>query len=86
MTKQSGAHIRVLSSSHELDCQPTVCFLVKGSQEQISLAQCVLESLASDCEPVSEVIEVPQTAFGRIIGNTRDLLLSVFEQKISYLM
>ncbi|XP_076008460.1 tudor and KH domain-containing protein [Genypterus blacodes] len=68
VTQQSGAHIRVLSSSGEPGCKPTVCFLLQGSQEQILLAHCVLENLASDCEPVTEAVEVPQSAFGRIIG------------------
>ncbi|XP_029311988.1 tudor and KH domain-containing protein isoform X2 [Cottoperca gobio] len=43
-------------------------FLDMGSKEQVLLARCVLENLVTDCEPVTEALEVPQTAFGRIIG------------------
>lgn len=46
----------------------TVCFLLHGSQEQVLLARCVLKNLVSDCRPVVEALEVPQTSFGRIIG------------------
>lgn len=45
-----------------------VCFLLQGSKEQVLLARCLLENLAFDCEPVTEAVEIPQTAFGRIIG------------------
>ncbi|AWP17198.1 putative tudor and KH domain-containing protein isoform 3 [Scophthalmus maximus] len=62
VTQKSGAHVRVLSDSGE------VCFLLQGSKEQILLAHCVLENLVTDCEPVTVALEVPQTAFGRIIG------------------
>ncbi|XP_035468422.2 tudor and KH domain-containing protein isoform X2 [Scophthalmus maximus] len=62
VTQKSGAHVRVLADSGE------VCFLLQGSKEQILLAHCVLENLVTDCEPVTVALEVPQTAFGRIIG------------------
>ncbi|XP_062234346.1 tudor and KH domain-containing protein isoform X1 [Platichthys flesus] len=62
VTQKSGAQVRVLSDSG------AVCFLLQGSKEQIFLARCVLENLVTDCEPVTEALEVPQTAFGRIIG------------------
>ncbi|XP_034716957.1 tudor and KH domain-containing protein isoform X1 [Etheostoma cragini] len=68
VTQKSGAHVRVLSDSGEPGCKTTVCFLLQGSKEQVLLARCVLENLVTDCEPVSEALEVPQTAFGRIIG------------------
>ncbi|XP_076616613.1 tudor and KH domain-containing protein isoform X1 [Chaetodon auriga] len=68
VTQKSGAHVRVLSDSGEPGCKTAVCFLLQGSKEQVLLAQCVLENLATDCEPVTEALEVPQTAFGRIIG------------------
>ncbi|XP_038591942.1 tudor and KH domain-containing protein isoform X1 [Micropterus salmoides] len=66
VTQKSGAHVRVLSG--EPGCQAAVCFLLQGSKEQVLLARCVMENLITDCEPVTEVLEVPQTAFGRIIG------------------
>ncbi|XP_041819344.1 tudor and KH domain-containing protein isoform X1 [Chelmon rostratus] len=68
VTQKSGAHVRVLSDSGEPGCKTAVCFLLQGSKEQVLLAQCVLENLVTDCEPVAEALEVPQTAFGRIIG------------------
>lgn len=68
MTQRSGAHVRVSSDGGESECQ-SVCFLLHGSKEQVLLARCVLQNLAIDCEPAVEVLEVPQTAFGRIIGN-----------------
>ncbi|KAF7649424.1 hypothetical protein LDENG_00140700 [Lucifuga dentata] len=72
--QQSGAHVRVTSDSAEPGCHPAVCLLLQGSQEQILLARCVLENLATDCEPVTEALEVPQTAFGRIIGRSGESL------------
>ncbi|XP_047465862.1 tudor and KH domain-containing protein isoform X2 [Mugil cephalus] len=68
VTQKTGAHVRVLSDSGEPGCKTAVCFLLQGSKEQVLLARCVLENLVTDCEPVSEVLEVPQTSFGRIIG------------------
>lgn len=61
--------MRVLSDSGEPGCKTAVCFLLQGSKEQVLLARCVLENLVTECEPVTEVLEVPQTAFGRIIGS-----------------
>lgn len=69
VTQKSGAHVRVLSDSGEPGCKTAVCFLLQGSKEQVLLARCVLENLVIDCEPVTEALEVPQTAFGRIIGS-----------------
>lgn len=68
VTQKSGAHVRVLSDSGEPGCKTAVCFLLQGSKEQVLLARCILENLVTDCEPVTEALEVPQTAFGRIIG------------------
>ncbi|XP_075949187.1 tudor and KH domain-containing protein isoform X1 [Anarhichas minor] len=68
VAQQSGAHVRILPNPGEAGCKTTVCFLLQGSQEQVLLARCVLENLVTDCEPVTEALEVPQTAFGRIIG------------------
>lgn len=70
VTQKSGAHVRISSDGGESECQ-NVCFQLHGSKEQVLLARCVLENLAIDCEPVVEVLEVPQAAFGRIIGNCR---------------
>ena len=69
VTQKSGAHVRVLSDSGEPGCKTAVCFLLQGSKEQVLLARCILENLVTDCEPVTEALEVPQTAFGRIIGS-----------------
>lgn len=68
VSQKSGAHVRVLSDSTSSGSKSEVSFLLQGSKEQVLLARCVLESLVTDCEPVSETMEVPQTAFGRIIG------------------
>ncbi|XP_008287587.1 tudor and KH domain-containing protein isoform X2 [Stegastes partitus] len=68
VTQKSGAHVRVLSDSGEPGSKTAVCFLLQGSAEQVLLARCVLENLVTECEPVLEVLEVPQTSFGRIIG------------------
>ncbi|KAM9426338.1 tudor and KH domain-containing protein isoform 2-T2 [Pholidichthys leucotaenia] len=67
VAQKSGAHVRV-SESGEPGCQKAVCVLLQGSEEQVLLAHCVLENLVMSCEPASEVLEVPQTSFGRIIG------------------
>lgn len=65
MNQKSGAQINVLPNTEE---QSLVNFLIQGSPEQILVAQCALEKLANDCEVITDVIDVPQTAFGRIIG------------------
>ncbi len=65
MNQKSGAQINVLPNTEE---QSLVNFLIQGSPEQILVAQCALEKLATDCEVITDVIDVPQTAFGRIIG------------------
>lgn len=70
VAQKSGAHVRISSDGAEFECQ-NVCFLLHGSKEQVLLARCILQNLINDYEPVVEVFEVPQTAFGRIIGNSR---------------
>lgn len=70
VTQKSGAHVRISSDGGESECQ-NVSFLLHGSEEQVLLARCVLQNLVIDSEPAEEVLEVPQTAFGRIIGNAR---------------
>ncbi|XP_056874042.1 tudor and KH domain-containing protein isoform X1 [Takifugu flavidus] len=67
VTQKSGAHVRISLDGGKSDSQ-NVSFLLQGSKEQVLLARCVLQNLVIDCEPVVEVLEVPQTAFGRIIG------------------
>lgn len=62
--------MRISSEGEESEGQ-SVCFQLQGSKDQLVLARCVLQNLAIDCEPVLEVLEVPQAAFGRIIGNCR---------------
>lgn len=54
-----------------------MCFMLQGSKEQVLLARCVLENLVTECEPVTEALEVPQTAFGRIIGNCREICVTL---------
>lgn len=68
INKKSGAHVRVLSETGEPSSQNAVCFHLQGSAEQVLLARCALENLARDGEPTSQVLEVPHTALGRIIG------------------
>ncbi|XP_034413788.1 tudor and KH domain-containing protein isoform X1 [Cyclopterus lumpus] len=68
VAQKSGAHVRILPDPGEPGCRTTVCFLLQGSEEQVLLARCVLQNLVTDSEPVSEALEVPQIAFGRIIG------------------
>ncbi|XP_036386387.1 tudor and KH domain-containing protein isoform X2 [Megalops cyprinoides] len=63
--QQTGAHLKMLSEPGE---KSFACFLLQGSAEQVFLAKCALDKLASDCEVITDVMEVPQTAFGRIIG------------------
>lgn len=65
MNQNSGALINVLPNTGD---QSSVNFLIQGSHEQVLQAQCALEKLATDCEVIKDVIEVPQMAFGRIIG------------------
>ncbi|KAM8836521.1 tudor and KH domain-containing protein-like isoform 4-T6 [Spinachia spinachia] len=65
VAQESGAQLRIVP---EPGSTTTVCFLLQGSQEQVLLARCVLENLVTDCRPVVEALEVPQTSFGRIIG------------------
>ncbi|XP_026171577.1 tudor and KH domain-containing protein isoform X2 [Mastacembelus armatus] len=68
VTQSSGAHVRVSLDVREPGCKTEVAFLLQGSKEQVLLARCMLENLVTDCEPVTVALEVPQTAFGRIIG------------------
>ncbi|XP_034049776.1 tudor and KH domain-containing protein isoform X2 [Thalassophryne amazonica] len=68
VSKKSGAQVRVSSEPGEPAEKTAVCFTLQGTKEQVLLAGCVLQNLLTDCEPITEVLEVPQTAFGRIIG------------------
>ncbi|XP_075889786.1 tudor and KH domain-containing protein isoform X2 [Nelusetta ayraudi] len=68
VTQKSGAQVRVFSELGEPGCRTSVCLLLQGSKEEVLLAHCVLENLVIECSPVTETLEVPQTAFGRIIG------------------
>lgn len=65
ISQKSGAQVNVLPNSED---QSAVCFLLQGTTQQNLLAKCALEKLASDSELINVVLEVPQTAFGRIIG------------------
>ncbi|CAL8303564.1 unnamed protein product [Lota lota] len=66
--ERSGAHVQVVPATGGPCPQTAVGLLLRGSPKQILLAKIVLDNLATDCEPATEVLEVPQTAFGRIIG------------------
>lgn len=68
MSQKSGAQVRVMSEPGEPGQNAAVCLQLQGSKEQVLLARCVLENLVTDCEPVVEVLEVPQSACGRVIG------------------
>ncbi|XP_057214124.1 tudor and KH domain-containing protein isoform X1 [Triplophysa rosa] len=69
VNQKSGALINVLPNTGD---QSSVNFLIQGSHEQVLWAQCALEKLATDCEVINDFIEVPQMAFGRIIGRGGD--------------
>ncbi|XP_027033305.1 tudor and KH domain-containing protein isoform X3 [Tachysurus fulvidraco] len=71
VSQKSGAQVNVLPNS---DDQSSVCFLLQGTTQQNLLAKCALEKLANDSELITDVIEVPQTAFGRIIGRGGETL------------
>ncbi|XP_030630155.1 tudor and KH domain-containing protein [Chanos chanos] len=74
VNEKSGAQVNVLPDQ---EGQGSVSFLLQGSAEQILLAKCALEKLARDCEVISDVVEVPQTAIGRIIGRGGETLKSI---------
>ncbi|KAI1896679.1 hypothetical protein AGOR_G00097240 [Albula goreensis] len=69
--QQTGAQVMVLGETQD---KGTVCFQLQGSAEQVFLAKCALDKLTSDSEVISDIMEVPQTAFGRIIGRGGDTL------------
>ncbi|KAK2821062.1 hypothetical protein Q5P01_024021 [Channa striata] len=68
VTQKSGAHVGVLPDSGEPGSKAAVCFLLRGSKEQVLLARCILDNLVTESEPVTVDLEVPKMAFGRIIG------------------
>lgn len=70
VSQKSGAQVNVVPNSED---QSTVCFLLQGTTQQNLLAKHALEKLANDSELISDVLEVPQTAFGRIIGPSLSL-------------
>ncbi|XP_066560943.1 tudor and KH domain-containing protein isoform X2 [Amia ocellicauda] len=65
LCQESGAQVEV---------EPDVAdparrtFVIHGSTEQVCRAKVALARLVTDCEVITDHIEVPQTAFGRIIG------------------
>ncbi|XP_060796172.1 tudor and KH domain-containing protein isoform X2 [Neoarius graeffei] len=71
VSQKSGALVNVLPNSED---QSAVCFLLQGTTQQNLLAKHALEKLASDNELINDVLEVPQTAFGRIIGRGGETL------------
>lgn len=68
VSQKTGAQVRVLSELGEPGCKTSVCLVLQGSKEEVLLAHCILENLVLECSPQTETLEVPQTAFGRIIG------------------
>uniref|UniRef100_A0A1A8V3I3 Tudor and KH domain containing n=1 Tax=Nothobranchius furzeri TaxID=105023 RepID=A0A1A8V3I3_NOTFU len=72
VNQKSGAQVRVFPDPEESGSK--VCVQLQGSKEQVLLARCVLENLAMDAQLVSEVLEVPQTSFGCIIGRSGESL------------
>ncbi|XP_028331245.1 tudor and KH domain-containing protein isoform X2 [Gouania willdenowi] len=77
VSQQSGAHVQVSTDSEDLGHKTDVCFVLQGSKDQVLLARCFLENLVTDCEPVTEVLEIPQTSFGRIIGRGGESLKQI---------
>ncbi|CAN9508710.1 unnamed protein product [Ophioblennius macclurei] len=77
VVNKSGAQVRVMSDPEDSGDQATLSILLQGTKEQVLLARCVLENLATDCEPVSEVLKVPQTSLGRIIGRGGESLKKI---------
>ncbi|XP_029953922.1 tudor and KH domain-containing protein-like isoform X2 [Salarias fasciatus] len=74
---KSGAQVKVVSSCEDAGDQADLSVQLQGTTEQVLLARCVLENLVADCEPVSEVLEVPQTCLGRIIGRGGESLKTI---------
>lgn len=74
---KSGAQVKVVSDCEDPADQATLSVQVQGTKEQVLLARCVLDNLVTDCEPVSEVLEVPQTSLGRIIGRGGESLKKI---------
>lgn len=72
--------MRILSELGEAGCKTSVCLLLQGSKEEVLLAHCVLENLVLECSPVTETLEVPQTALGRIIGTCDNMVLWISKQ------
>lgn len=66
--QQSGAQVKVLMDSESSGGQREVRLQLQGSEQQVLLARCVLDGLVINSKPVSEVLEVPFTSVGRIIG------------------
>ncbi|XP_062858999.1 tudor and KH domain-containing protein [Trichomycterus rosablanca] len=71
VSQKSGAQVNIQPDSQD---PSSVSFLLQGKAEQILLAKCALEKLATDSELVTDFIDVPQNAFGRIIGRGGETL------------
>ncbi|XP_028817728.1 tudor and KH domain-containing protein isoform X1 [Denticeps clupeoides] len=65
VNQNSGAQVNILP---DIMNQTTVTFLLRGFPDQVTVAKCALDKLVFDCEVINEVVKVPKTAFGRIIG------------------
>lgn len=74
VTQKTGAQAKVLSDLGEPGCKTYVTLLLQGSKDEVLLAHCVLENLVLECSPVTETLDVPQTAFGRIIGTFHNIV------------
>ncbi|MBN3313350.1 TDRKH protein, partial [Atractosteus spatula] len=65
LCQESGAQVEV---DTEMAGTAQRTFLISGSAEQVCRARVAIAQLVTDCEAITDIIEVPQTAFGRIIG------------------
>ncbi|XP_015211704.2 tudor and KH domain-containing protein isoform X1 [Lepisosteus oculatus] len=65
LCQESGAQVEV---DTEMAGNAERTFLISGSAEQVCRARVAIAQLVTDCEAITDIIEVPQTAFGRIIG------------------
>ncbi|XP_067101673.1 tudor and KH domain-containing protein isoform X1 [Osmerus mordax] len=74
VSQQSGAQVRVQTEGGDPSSQQAVCLQLRGSAEQVLRARCAVDKLASDCEPTCHAMEVPYSAFGRIIGRGGETL------------
>ncbi|KAK1794092.1 hypothetical protein P4O66_010998, partial [Electrophorus voltai] len=63
VNQKSGAQVNVLGNEEE---QSSVCFLLQGTAEQLLLAKCSLEKLASDCRGAETLKLINRTSGARV--------------------